>query len=298
MLKKYKHHLFLLFAGICYSGLSVFLVILTKQGVDAFTQILWRCLFGALTSALVLSLIFKKGFYINQKELKYILVNSLILVGAFCTFILSIYLGTPIAKAVALVYAYPLSLVPLSFIFFKDIPTPRQLAAVGLSMISITLLLEVWKINNLTEISTGEILAFANSIFYSGVIISGKFIQSNTKLHPTKTVTYSMLFLVPLLWIIGSSLNLIGIPILIPVYSFHLAWQSWISLFALGFIGTTLAMTFLYLGLSKVKPTVAGLFLLTEPVWVTIWGFLLFNQLLTVWGVLGIIGIVISVLLV
>ncbi len=298
MFKKYKYHFFLLLAGVCYSSLSLFSALLTGQEVTAFTQILWRAAFGCLTSAIVLTVIFKERLSIRKNDLKYLFINSLILVGGFSTFILSIYLKTPIAKAVALVYVYPLSLVPLSYILFKEKPTAKQLSAIVLSLISLVLLLEVWKIKNLTEITLGEILAFVNSIFSSLIIIFGKIIRTKTKLQPSKTITYSMFFLIPLLWIVGFVLNVIGIPILKPEFSLNFNWPSWLGLFGLGFFGTTLAMTFLYLGLSKIKTTVVGVLLLTEPVWVYIWGLLIFSQTMSLWGILGMLGIIASVLLV
>lgn len=298
MWNKYKYHISLATAGLCYSALSLFSAILTSQKVDAFTQILWRCLFGAITSLIVMLGVFRQNLLVSGKELKYILSNSLILISGFITFILSIYLGTPIAKAIALVYTYPLSLVPLSLIILRDKPTIKQLIAVSLSLISISLLFEVWKMNNLTQITAGEILAFVNSIFYSAILILGRVIRTKTKLHPTKTISYSLLVMVPLLSLIGFSLNIVGIPILKPVYHLNLPGQSWLGLFGLGFFGTTLAMTFLYVGLAKIKPTVAGLLLLTEPIWVTIWGYLFFSQTMTIWGILGMLGIIASVLLV
>lgn len=298
MFSQYKYHFYLLASGVCYSSLSLFSALLSGQKIDPFTQILYRAAFGAAGSSLVLLVVFRQSLRISRRELKYLLLNALLLVGGFSTFITSIYLGTPVAKAIALVYAYPLSIVPLSFIFLRDKPTGKQLAALGLSLISVMLLLEVWTIKNPAEISSGEILAFANSIFYSGIVIYGRIMRTRTDLHPTKTVTYSLLFLIPLLFLLGSILNTVGLPILKPVLNFNYSWENWAGLFGLGFFGTTLAMTFLYLGLGKIKPLVAGVLLLTEPLWVTIWGFLIFGQGLGLYGILGILGILASVLLI
>lgn len=57
-------------------------------------------------------------------------------------------------------------------------------------------------------------------------------------------------------------------------------------------------MSLLYTDLSKVKTNIAGFFLLTELVWTTIWGVLLFSQPLSILVMVGILGIITAVLLV
>lgn len=114
-----------------------------------------------------------------------------------------------------------------------------------------------------------------------------------------KTVSYSLFLLIPQLWILGFILNQVfGIQTLKPYFTLNLPLISWFTLLASGFISTTLPINFLYSGLSKVKPNIASLLLVTELAWVSILGFILFGQTLTGWGILGIIGITLAVLLV
>ena len=122
--------------------------------------------------------------------------------------------------------------------------------------------------------------------------------RTRIRIHPTTVVSYSLILLIPLLYGVGFILTQLGIPIIEPVVKFNLPPESWMSLLGLGFVGTTLAMTFLYTGLSKIKPSVAGLLLTTELLWATVWGYLIFQQMITIWGILGILGIIAAVLMV
>jgi len=74
--------------------------------------------------------------------------------------------------------------------------------------------------------------------------------------------------------------------------------ESWLFLILLGLIGTTCSVGFLYAGISKVKPFIAGILLLMEPVGASLLGYFLFGQTLSLWGILGMTGILFSVLLV
>lgn len=299
MYKKYQYHLSLLLAGFCYSFLEVFSVVLSKMQVPVFNQVFYRCLFGVVTGSIVFKTVFKVDLKVSRKELKYIFINSLILLGGFTTQSLIFFLGTPIAKGVALIYSYPLSLVILSFLILKDMPTRKQLLALFISLISIGILLEIWRIKNLAQISMGEIMAIVNAVFYSLIIIWGKITRTRIpRLHPMKNTAYSLLFLIPLLITVGGILNLFGLPIIKPDITVSFPIKTWATLLGIGFLGTILPMSFLYTGLSMVKPNIAGFFLLTELIWATIWGAILFSQPLSIWGIAGILGIIISVLLV
>lgn len=298
MHKKHQPYIFLLASSFFYSTLDLFAVILTRLNIVPFNQILWRSIFGTVTSLILFKVIFKINLSIKRTELPYIYINSLLMLGGFITFILSIYLGTPIAKAVALIYSYPISIIILSYLFFKDIPTLKQLIALGLSLISVTFILELWKIKNLTNITPGELMALINSVFYSLMIIYGKLLKKRIHMHPVKTTAYSLVFLIPQLILIGSIFSYFGLTILQPIITLDFSLYGWLALLGIGFFGTTLSFGFLYAGVSHVQSTVAGLLLITELVWATIWGVFLFNQPLTFWMIAGIIGVIISVLLI
>lgn len=299
MWANYKYYFFLLAAAFCYAGISVFVVFLTNHQIDAFTQIQGRAFFGALTTLLILKFILKKDISFTKKEFIYLLFSSFLLLGAYTTAVLSVYMGTPIAKAGALIFTYPLSVVIFSYLFLKDIPSFKQFMAIILSICSAMVLLEIWNIKSLSRITIGEILAFLCAIFYGSIIILGRIIRTKTKLLPFKITFYSLFLLIPQLWILGFILHqFLGIKVLVPSINLQLSVVDWILLLAFGFISTTLPNNLFYFGMKHVKPNVASLLLTTELGWTSILGFLLFGQTLTLWGILGIAGIILAVLLV
>lgn len=299
MFRKYKYHLCLLLSAFGYGGIYVFVMFLTNLHIDVFSQIQGRAFFGALSTFLLLQLSAQKNLSINKKEFFYLLSNSFLLTGAYVTAILAVYLGTPIAKADALIFAYPISVVTFSYLFLKDIPTTRQVIAMFLSLLSVVMLLEIWKVKSIATFSIGELLALSCSFFYSAIIILGRIIANKTKLPPLKITFYSLFFIIPQLWILGFVLDkFLQIPILIPNFNFRIPILSWLILLALGTISTSIPNYFFYIGMSRVKPNVASPLLITELAWVAIFGLLLFGQTLTIWGMLGIAGIILAVLLV
>ncbi len=284
MFKSYKYHFYILLSGLSFASLSLFLTALTKQGVDAFSQLFYRALFASFFSFIGTKFLLKQRLKINRRELKYLFANAIILIGGFCTMVLAIYFGTPIAKALAIVYTYPITLVVLTFLFFRELPTRKNWLAIIISIFSLGLLIEVWKINDLNKITIGEIMAFLNSICYSFIIIFGRVMKKEIKLGSLSTLFYSLLIFLPLLVLLGFALNFSGISVLTPHFGSLSKPISWLFLILLGLIGTTCSVGFLYAGISKVKPFIAGVLLLMEPVGASLLGYFLFGQTLSIWG--------------
>jgi len=208
------------------------------------------------------------------------------------------FLGSPIAKAVALNYAYPIAVVFLTYVLFKDLPNKKNLLAIFLSLISIPLLLEIWKIKNISEISKGDFLAWLNSFFYGGMIVWGTKIRKETRLNPFTSLFYSLLLAILWLFILGFVLSLMNIDLYVPTIRINMKTVSWLTLMGLGLFGTVAPLSLIYFGATKLKPYVISVLLLTEPVWVYLFGLILFGQQLSFWAILGVIGILISILLI
>lgn len=298
MLKKYKYHLAVLLAALSYTSLPIFSTLLTHRQVSPFNQVYWRVTFGSIISFIIARLLLKQRLPINRNDLWHLIVNAFIFLFAFTTFSGSIYLGTPIAKAVALNYSYPVPVVILSYLFFKDLPGKRNFGAIILSLISVFALLEIWSLESLLEIHLGDFLAWINSVFLGFIIVWGTKMRRDTALNPFITLFYTLLFMLPLLFIFGTILDLSGFLLFTPSFGIPVNIDIWLILTGLSFIGTVLPLALIYFGASRLKPYITGILLLTEPVWVYLFGLILFHQSLSLWGILGIIGIIISVLLV
>lgn len=297
MLKNHKYHIAVLTAGICFSTISLFAALLSSQNISPFLQIFFRCFFGALFAGLFAILLVKR-ISLTRKDLFYIFINAVIFLFGYTTFIVSIYLKTPIAKAVALNYSYPLMVVFLSYLIFSDIPTRKQIMVIILSLISAALILEVWKISDIAQLKLGELMALGNSFIYGTLIVYAKYLKQKLHINPTFTVSITLVLVMPLLILSGGMLSMVGITSLQPVWPTSLSMQSWFLLILFGLLSTALPFPLMYFGMGKLKPVVASILLMSEPVFVYFLGFLFFGQTLSVWGLLGLIGIITAVLLV
>lgn len=73
---------------------------------------------------------------------------------------------------------------------------------------------------------------------------------------------------------------------------------TWLGLIGLGTLGTVVPLALIYFGAKDVSPNVASILLLTELIWVFLFGILIFGETLTISTVLGTIGVISSILLV
>lgn len=299
-MKKYKYHFLILLAGLSYSGLSIFSKLAADQKIDVFNQNFWRTFVGVVLALILSRTLFRltrQDFSISRKDFLNLLVNALFYSGTALLFIASIYLGTPLAKAVLLSYAYPLTVVGLTWLIFKELPKTKHWLAIGLSLISVVILVGSGGWQNLLEIDRGSLLALITSFFFGGLIVWSSKLRRDTKLHPMVTWFYSFLIALPVFAIVALALTALGVTFLIPNLRFDLSSLNWLTLVALGVFGNSLPLFLINFAAAKLKPYVISVLLLTEPLWVYFLGLIFFQQQLSLWAIVGAVGILISVLL-
>jgi drug/metabolite transporter, DME family len=293
-----QNKLLLSLAAFCYALLVLSNKWLTDQGISAFNQIFWRAFGGIVFSGAAVVFYEQSCFKASTKELKYFIANGLFFLGGFCTFNLAIFLGTPMAKAVSLNYAYPLIIVVFNFLIFKELPNLKHVFSIALSMASVALILEIWKINNWQEFKLGEILALANAFFYGGIIVFGKLVRKASPNGLFKSLFYAHFVMLVLFCLLAFSLNQAGFHELKPNLSINFSVWQLLVLFFSSLIGGVLPLVLIYIALPNTKPYIASLLLLTEPIWVFVLGWLFFGQSLTVSSLAGMFGILTSVFLI
>src|SRR4030042_2316513 len=157
-MKKYKYHLILLLAGCCYSSLAIFTKLLSDYKVDPYNQVFWRMVIAMLISLAIAKAVNKLNLVNFKRNFKSIFINSILFFFGFLTFSGSIFLGTTIAKAIALNYAYPLIIVILSYLIMKELPSRKNIISIILSLTGVAILIEIWKVNSIFEIRNGDML--------------------------------------------------------------------------------------------------------------------------------------------
>ncbi len=296
---RFKYHFSVLLAGISWSTLAIFTKYSVQENIPSFSQVFWRLVIGAFSSLFIAVIIFKqKPFITNKRSLVYLLVNGLFFFLGFTTFAGAIYLGSPIAKAIALNYSYPIAVVLLSYMVFKHKPSMKNIVSIILSLISVALLMELWRVKSIAQINIGDLIAWLNSFAFAAIIVWGTKIKKDIKIGQFLVLAYSwffsLLFFIPF----GLVMKIFEIPLFQFNAQINFSVNAWLLLIGLGTISSTVPLSLMYYGSSKLKPLATSILLLSEVVCVYLAGFALFGQELSLYGILGMIGIIISVLLV
>jgi len=293
-----KYHITIILAAVLWGTVSLFSGLLTREGVDVFSQITYRAFFGVIIAFIIARFIFKQNLRLKHSEIKYIILNSLFTLGGWTFFMISIYVGTPIAKATVLMYTYPIYSVILSYFLLKEAPTKKNILGILLSFLSILILLEIWHIKNLTQIQLGDLFALVDAVFTALVIVYGRKMRTEIKINSFKLFIFTLLFMIPLLFLFGYLLHFFQIDILKPVINLTLSPKAWVYAISIGTFGTALTFPLLYIGLSKIRSSVANILLLLEVVSSYLFGVIFFSEQFSVWGIIGMLGIIISTLLI
>lgn len=296
---RFKYHVSVLLAGISWSTLAIFTKYSVQENIPSFSQVFWRLVISAFSSLLIAIIILKqKPLITDRKSLVYLLVNGLFFFFGFTTFAGAIYLGSPIAKAIALNYSYPIAVVLLSYMVFKHKPSIKNIFSITLSLISVVLLMELWRVKNIAQINIGDVIAWLNSFAFAAIIVWGTKIKKEIKIGQFLVLAYSwffsLLFFIPF----GLAMNFFGISLFQFNAQINFSINAWLLLIGLGTIGSTVPLSLMYYGSSKLKPLATSILLLSEVICVYLAGIVLFGQQVSLYGILGMVGIMISVLLI
>jgi drug/metabolite transporter (DMT)-like permease len=230
----------------------------------------------------------------NPKLLKIDLKDSMNFVGTgiFSTVFFSWAYFTTIEEvslsvAVILLYTGPAFVVILSRIFFKEPMTSRKMGALVLTLLGCVLVVKVFPIG-IEHISWyGIIVGLASGFGYALYSIFGK--HALKKYHPLTVITYTFVFasavMLPVSGITISTSDL---------QSTHV----WMNILGLGFFPTALAYYLYTMGLSMVESGRASIAATIEPLVATLLGVFVFNEVLTVFQVVGMLLVLSAVLLI
>jgi drug/metabolite transporter (DMT)-like permease len=95
----------------------------------------------------------------------------------FVTYLSSIALGTPVAKAILLVYFHQVFGILLSCLFLAEPIAVRTIVVAVLAVIGVLFILEIWHIDfsSITTIA-GDLFALTNAFFYASYIVLGRYL--------------------------------------------------------------------------------------------------------------------------
>lgn len=189
--------------------------------------------------------------------------------------------------AVILLYTGPAFVVILSRIFLHEPMTPRKIGALITTLLGCTLVIQVLPIGADHISWYGILVGLGSGFGYALYSIFGK--HALKKYHPLTVITYTFVF--------ASIVMLPTSGLTISVEHLQTA-HVWMQILGLGFFPTALAYFLYTSGLSQVESGRASIAATVEPVVATLLGVFVFNEVLTLYQMIGILLVLAAVMLV
>lgn len=279
-----------LFLGAAFGGSTFVAGRILAANLPPFTSTFLRFLLASFF--LVLFVLKKYGKFpkINFKQLLLIIALGLTgVVGSNFFFFSGLKLITA-SRASMIIALNPSVITILSILIFKDKLTKLKFTGIILSLIGVLIVISQGNLQVIlqNDIGNGELFILGCVLCWSSFTVLGKIIMKELK--PIIAITYA---------------SLAGILILIlPVYRedalqniTQYSAEVWLSIFALGFLGATLAFTWFYEGVNKIGPSRAGIFINFVPIFATLMAILILHEKLSSSLIVGAIFVVSGVYL-
>lgn len=192
-----------------------------------------------------------------------------------------------LSVAVILLYTGPAFVAILSRIFFKEPMTNRKVGALLLTLLGCALVIKVIPLSDQRISWFGILVGLGSGFGYALYSIFGK--HALKKYESLTVITYTFIFASAVL------LPVSGITIEAEqLASTHI----WLQVLGLGFFPTALAYMLYTTGLSMIESSRASITATIEPVVATLLGVFIFNELLTLYQIVGILLVLTAVVLI
>lgn len=192
-----------------------------------------------------------------------------------------------LSVAVMLLYTGPAFVVLLSRLFFGEPLTARKGVALLLTLAGCILVVQLLPLHRQHVSWYGLLLGLGSGLGYALYSIFGK--QALRRYEPLTVITYTFLF---------ASAALLPFNIFRMETAQLASLSTWLWIAGLGFFPTALAYGLYTTGLSMIESGRASVTATVEPVVATVVGVALFNDMLTVYQLAGMVLVVAAVVLV
>lgn len=189
--------------------------------------------------------------------------------------------------AVILLYTGPAFVVLISWILFKEPMTKRKLGALLLTLLGCAFVIKAVPINDQRISLYGFLVGLGSGFGYALYSIFGK--HALKKYESLTVITYTFVFASAVM------IPLSGITIEPGQLASSYVWT---LILGLGFFPTVLAYLLYTTGLSMIESSRASITATIEPVVATLLGVVIFNEILTIYQIAGMLLVLVSVVLI
>lgn len=275
----------ILVSSILWGTALVYTKIILDQGVESQDLVSMKMLIATLFLSIYIIFKDKNLFKTDGKGLVLFSISGLFCHALYNLFMFKAIENTSISVAVILLYTSPVYVVIMSKLIFREKITITKLISILICILGASLAVTGGKLIFSGIRLRGILFGLGSGFFYSLTTILNKFFGLKYKQMTSLFYTFLSAFIFSL-----SFSN--PIKVIMGNYSF----QVYIFIILLGFLSTTLAYTFYTKGLNLgVEPSSASIIATLEIPVSIIGSVILFNQKLSVYEILGIILVILSV---
>lgn len=183
---------------------------------------------------------------------------------------------TTVANANLLANLAPFTIIPLSFLFYNERITLNFLAGLALTIVGLFILISGKSIISASHLY-GDMLAFMTSVFYAIFML---IVYKVRKKYNAMTIMYYSAY--------GSLLVLLPAALLVEGFKMPVTFNDWWPLIALALFSQIFGQGGLSFCLGRIKPIIASILVLMQPVISAIYALILFAERLTLLEISGI----------
>jgi len=251
-------------------------------GSNAYTTAFGRFATGAVIAGVAILLHPKQTIRINKKQFRALLLLSLFY-AATPVLLYSSYQSIDSGLASMLHFTYPIAVMLLSAILFRERVGRRELLCAILCMSGVLLL---YTPGSKTDV-TGMVIAALSGLVYAGYFVAlGK---SGLKGLSVLTMTFWLSLL--------SAAEIFAFSLCTGNLALDLPKEVWLPYLGLGLFATVLALALFQIGVFLCGPVKASLLSTFEPLTGVVIGILVFHETLTVKSACGLLLILLAVIL-
>lgn len=281
-----KAYLSIILGASFWGLISIFVQGLYSFGFNSTEVVTLRVSTAAVLMVVYVFLTDKNVFKVKLKDIPYFIGTGVLSIVFFSWCYFTAIQIIPVSVAVILLYTAPAFVAILSRIIFKELLTRRKVIALGLTLTGIILIVG-WPQADGKVSFLGLLLGLGSGFGYSLYSIFGK-----AALHKYSSLTittysfiFASIFMLPLskLWTKSHLFN---------------GKIVWLYIIGLGLIPTVLAYIFYTIGLSHIESSKAAITATVEPLVATGVGVLLYNEVLSLRHLGGMILVILAIILI
>lgn len=282
-----KHFILIFLAAALWGMIGIFVDSAKNAGISEMPLVFSRALITAIIVGFIILFKDKKLFKIKLKDVWIFIVTGLASIVLFNYAYFKTINASSFSVAAVLLYTAPFFVILISVIFFKEKLTLRKLTALFVAFIGCCFVSNIFNTQNRIS-STALIFGLLTGFGYGLYTIFGNILLKRG--YSSLTITFYIFLFAAILSLLFTSNITTTIKLVVTDYKVLLV----VSLMA--FFNSVLPYLLYTNGLKGVEPSVAPIIATVEPVVATIVG-VFYHQPLNVYGVIGIVLVLCSVVI-